>query len=466
MKYYDKIKEKTQRVIVKKILYGLGDASKENLVRLATLIEKLIKDRNKKSVADYKDERGDNIVSVVKKMIKEDRPSIGLIRRILKDIHPNCREKFVENFIINRWLIYKKRKEEFHKKEGVWPPMSVLISPTMRCNLKCEGCYAGNYSKDDDLGFELFDRIVTEAEEMGISLFTILGGEPFVIKDDLFKIAKKHSTSYFQAFTNGTLIDKEVIEKLKEAGNILMNMSVEGFEKETDERRGKGTFKTMMKAMDLLKENKIPFGFSTTVTSKNAELICSDKFIDFMIKKGAYLGWFFLYMPIGSEPNLDLMPTPEQRILLKNTWERMRKEKSIFLVDFWNDAPYVGGCIAGREYIHITSKGDVEPCIFSHFAVDNIKNKSLKEAFTSDFFKGLREREPHSENLYMPCMWIDTPEAGREIWEKFGCYPTHEGADTIVKDPKIIKGLNKYSKRVKELFDPEWEKRKAETKNC
>jgi MoaA/NifB/PqqE/SkfB family radical SAM enzyme len=330
----------------------------------------------------------------------------------------------------------------------------------MRCNLSCIGCYAGNYSKSDDMDYELFDRIISEAETMGVVFFTILGGEPLVLKEDLFRVAKKHSKAYFQFYTNGTLINQEVVDSLKKLGNLLPVISIEGYEKETDYRRGKGIYNKIMKAMDLLKENKVPFGYSVAITNKNAKIVSSDKFVDFMIEKGAFIGWHFLYMPIGSKPDLKLMSTPEQRRMLRDRWIHIRKTKPIFIVDFWNDAPFVGGCIAGKEYVHITSKGDVEPCIFTHFAVDNIKNKPLIDVMKSDFFKELRKRQPYSENLYLPCMWIDHPEVSQEIIKKFNAYPTHPGAEDILKDKKLKAGVKKYSKEVKKLFDPVWKSEK------
>ncbi|MDZ7836561.1 MAG: SPASM domain-containing protein [Actinomycetota bacterium] len=40
----------------------------------------------------------------------------------------------------------------------------------------------------------------------------------------------------------------------------------------------------------------------------------------------------------------------------------------------------------GKNYLHVNVNGDVEPCVFVHFAADNIKEKSLEEVLTSDFF--------------------------------------------------------------------------------
>lgn len=449
------LKELTQKILIKRMISSLSDASNENLLKIAGLFEKLNKD----------DPIYQSILKNVKKAIIENHPSVDYMRRILNDIDTNCRDKFIENLVINGLILRNKKRIEA-VNNGYYVPTAILISPTMRCNLNCVGCYAGNYSKNDDLSYELFDRIISEAEEMGVGIFTILGGEPLVIKKEFFDIAKKHNSSYFQFYTNGTLIDEKTAEEIRALGNILPVISIEGGQKETDERRGKGVYSKVMRAMEILKQKKVPFGYSVAVTNKNAEVVSSDEFLNKMIEKGAYIGWYFLYMPVGIKPDIKLMPTPSQRKMLLDRWKVVRDKKPIFIVDFWNDAPFVGGCIAGKEYTHINSKGDVEPCIFTHFAVDNIKNKPLKEIMMSGFFKELRKRQPFNDNLYMPCMWIDNPKIGKKMIEKFHAYPTHSGAETILNDMKLRTGINKYSKEVKKIYDPLWKEEMKNKKEC
>ena len=79
-----------------------------------------------------------------------------------------------------------------------------------------------------------------------------------------------------------------------------------------------------------------------------------------------YAGW--------NDAAADLLPTPEQRIKMYDSVRRFRATKSLFTMDFQNDAEYVGGCIAGgRRYLHINANGDVDPCVFIHFSNANIK---------------------------------------------------------------------------------------------
>ena len=432
--------------IKKKALAGLikkaTNLSDSQLIKITKFLERTSKDT------------GRDAVKAVRKMIEERSMGYQLIRRIIDNVHPRYKSKLIENLIVQGLLMgYKKKVNADKKGEAV--PTTVLISPTMRCNLKCVGCYAMEYSMKDDLPFEVVDRIVKEGKKMGVALFTMLGGEPFVWPH-MFKLLKKHPDTFFQIYTNSTLINEKVADQLLETANAMPILSIEGFEKRTDERRGKGTYKKIMKAMDILRERKIPFGFSAAVTSKNAEEISSDKFIDFMIEKGAYIGWFFLYMPVGCKPDPKLMPTPKQRLHLYHRDLKIRETKPIFIVDFWNDAPWVGGCIAGKEYLHITSTGDVEPCIFTHMCADNIKNKSLKEVMNSPYFKALRAKQPYSDNLFLPCQWIDHPQVSRDMMKEYRLKCTHPGADDPIKDKKVKAAIDKYSKEVNKLYAPVW----------
>ena len=125
------------------------------------------------------------------------------------------------------------------------------------------------------------------------------------------------------------------------------------------------------------------------------------------------------------------------------------------MADFWNDGPIVRGCMAGgRMYFHVNANGDVEPCVFAHFAVDNINDKTLLEALQSDFFKAIRDNIPYEGNMLRPCMIIDRPDLSRDYCSRFGAKATHEGGETILTD--LSGDVDKYAHGVKELYDPAW----------
>jgi MoaA/NifB/PqqE/SkfB family radical SAM enzyme len=372
--------------------------------------------------------------------------------RTIQGASKNCRRKMVENFIVNYMLFRHVKAREFEAEHGFRPPQLMVISPTMRCNLKCYGCYAGCYTKKDDLPFEVFNRVIEEGKEMGIHFIVISGGEPF-INPDLFPTLERQHDVYFQIYTNGTLIDEKTADELARVGNAMPVISVEGFEQWTDERRGKGTFQKIMTAMRNMRERGVPFGISVTVTRENNELVVGEDFVRFWYEQGAWLGWYFNYVPIGTEPDMSLMPTAEQRRWRRREFERVRTRVPMLVSDFWNDGPLTGGCMAGgRIYLHINCKGDVEPCVFVHFAVDNIKDKSLVECLKSPFFTRIRQGIPYDGNLSRPCMIVDHPEVLREHVAQTGAVPTHPGADSVTT--VLADELDKYAAEYDRICEP------------
>jgi MoaA/NifB/PqqE/SkfB family radical SAM enzyme len=439
------LKNYSTEKIISLLLSMAGNSSNENLVRMTYLMELLPK-------KDYYRER----IRWIRQLIRENHPSIEFPRRILRDLHPNQRDKWISNLAVNHLLSGTNKRKAWLDREGYYPPSTVVISPTMRCNLSCYGCYAGDYDKSLELSREEIDSVLMQMKEMGVYFAVISGGEPF-FKEDIFDIFKKHSDMAFLVFTHGGLIDERMVERLIEVGNVMPAFSLEGYERETDERRGPGHFRKVMHAMDLLREAGLSFCGSFTQTSRNTDIITSPDYIDMLLEKGCSALWLFSYVPVGREPDLSLMPTPEQRDLMRRTTIKFRAEKPMIIVDFWNDGPIISGCIAGgRKYFHINANGDIEPCVFCHFAVDNIRRTTLKEALRSPLFRMIRERQGEHDNLLRPCMLIDHPELGREIFSTEGVYPTHRGAEEVFTG--LSSEMDDYASRYGTIADPAWEK--------
>jgi len=329
---------------------------------------------------------------------------------------------------ISTWTkdMYRRDKAQ---AAGKATPCTVVIEPTDRCNLQCPGCYAKSSVDGHDLPFEQMVQIVEQVIDMGVTLITISGGEPFLREKadrTITRLAEMFPNQGFLVYTNGTLIDEEIAERLGKVGNVFPAISVEGFEHQTDRRRGKGTYELNRRVRQLLAENEVMVGFSATVTRENADSICSDDFIDLRIAEGDMFGWFFLLQPIGRSPRADLMPTPQQRAALREAVYRWRDEgKPIFLGDFWNDGPLVDGCIAGgKYYFHIYANGDISPCVFSPIAVGNIFDiiegktpyRSLDDFVQRNpFFVGFREKQKLIHDRAAPCLLIDHPELFRDL---------------------------------------------------
>ncbi|MBW1707158.1 MAG: radical SAM protein, partial [Deltaproteobacteria bacterium] len=302
---------------------------------------------------------------------------------------------FVKRMLFSPKGEAKEIEDNFETKYGRKPPGFLVIGPTKKCNLHCKGCYASAHSNTaETIPFPILDRIITEKTELWASHFTTwVGGEPTVYRSegkDILDMAERHMDNMFLMYTNGTLIDRKMAKRMADLGNVVPQVSVEGFEKETDERRGRGVFKKILGAFENMREAGVPFGIAMTPMRHNYKLLASDEFIDFYFnQQKATLAWVFQYMPIGRGYSLDLMLTPEQRLRLLDREREILWKKRLFYVDFWNSGPIGSGCIAaGRPdgYFYIDWNGSVMPCPYYQFSPVNIldvyrKGGNLNDAY-------------------------------------------------------------------------------------
>jgi uncharacterized radical SAM superfamily Fe-S cluster-containing enzyme len=103
-------------------------------------------------------------------------------------------------------------------------PATVVIEPTDRCNLGCPGCYAKSTRDGADLSYEQLVGIVEEVIGMGVTLVTLSGGEPFLREREdqvITRLAEKFPDHGFLVYTNGTLIDEAMAQRLGEVGNVF-----------------------------------------------------------------------------------------------------------------------------------------------------------------------------------------------------------------------------------------------------
>jgi MoaA/NifB/PqqE/SkfB family radical SAM enzyme len=334
-----------------------------------------------------------------------------LILSLWSDIDDGVRRRLFENFVINASMIGSPRQIKIRETENCNVPWAILLDPTSACNLHCIGCWAADYGSKMNMSFAQMDDIVRQGKAMGTYFYIFSGGEPLVRKKDVIALCEAHPDCAFLSFTNGTLIDEAFADEMLRVQNFVPAISVEGFEEATDSRRGKGTYAAVVRAMEILKRKKLPFGISCCYTRANTDVIGSEAYFDEMIRLGAKFMWLFTYMPVGKDAVTDLMVTPEQREFMYHQVRAFRKTKPIFTMDFWNDGEFVGGCIAGgRSYLHINANGDIEPCAFIHYSDSSIYNKTLLEAYRSPLFMQYHDSQPFNKNHLRPCPLLDNPE--------------------------------------------------------
>ena len=336
-----------------------------------------------------------------------------LIMNTLQGVDNGVLKAFFVNFFLNANIIGWPIQEKFRKKYNCNIPWAILLDPTSACNLHCTGCWAAEYGNKLNLSFEEIDSIIRQGKELGVYMYIYTGGEPLVRKNDLIRLCEKHSDCQFLAFTNATLIDESFADDMLRVKNFIPAISLEGFETATDGRRGNGVYQKVVRAMNILKEKKLPFGISACYTSQNLDSISSDTFLDQLVEWGARFIWYFHYMPVGNDAVPALLPNPQQREQMYHRIRAIRASKPIFAMDFQNDGEYVGGCIAGgRRYLHINANGDVDPCVFIHYSDSNIRERTLLECLQGPIFMAYHDGQPFNENHLRPCPMLEKGDRG------------------------------------------------------
>ena len=409
-----------------------------------TVLSKMSKDREESflKIVDIAETfYGDTITkeqyeSVRTAMKDPDNRWMIYINRVLDETNPHVAKMAALNLGYEAFFRGTKTIRKNREKYQCNIPWLILFDPTSACNMHCEGCWSGTYGHKHNLSYEDMDKIVTQGKDLGVYLYMMTGGEPLVRKADIIRLAEKHNDVEFSIYTNSTLIDEAFCEEVTRLGNITFQLSIEGTPETNDARRGDGHYEAVMRAMDLLQKHGILFGTSICYTRNNIEAVTSDGFLQMLADKGARFGFYFHYMPVGNNAVSGLLPTPEQRKYMIERIRYIRSDKCnipFYPMDFQNDGEYVGGCIAGgRNYFHINSAGDAEPCVFIHYSNANIHDSSVLEILQSPLFMAYHNGQPFSKNHLRPCPMLENPELLKEFVHKTNAHSTDlESPETV-----------------------------------
>ncbi len=274
----------------------------------------------------------------------------------------------------------------YTKERQLTAPLKISMNITKKCNLRCKQCFSNSAEKlNDELTtneiFQLFD----DMKKHGTFFICIGGGEPFVREDimDILAYGKEIGLA-ISIVTNGTLMTKELIEKLNQLDLDTIWISFEGLEDNHEYLRGKGTFSKALEALELLKEYNSKVAIRVSLNKNNInevrEMIKLAEIYDVDLIR------FTPLMSYGRASQYDLVINQSQYIsFLKEIAEIKSKVEVIFPMNientkFWVD-PSDFGCHCGKEAIWIDERGNYSPCFFfgDDYFIGNIRNESYME---------------------------------------------------------------------------------------
>jgi radical SAM protein with 4Fe4S-binding SPASM domain len=267
-------------------------------------------------------------------------------------------------------------------------------------------------------------KIIEEASLLGVKHIAFTGGEP-LLRDDLLLLLDHTTRRGIQASinTNGSLITKQIAEELLKR-RVFVYLSVDGVGKGHERFREDGSWRCLLKTIEILNEVKIEFATVTTLNKGSYKNI--EKIMDFCASSGSLFSCFLPLMPFdggGIEEELLLSPFEVHEAIRKIDEEARRLKYRIslwcmpFSRRFIRKSRWVriGGC-RNREVLDIGVDGSLLLCDVLDISLSTLRGKSLREAVA----------EFESNKLNQEVSFPELPEECRECEVKAmclgGCY--------------------------------------------
>jgi radical SAM protein with 4Fe4S-binding SPASM domain len=138
---------------------------------------------------------------------------------------------FTENFKIQVLDFATDKRSVWEKKHQLY---SVIFEITPKCNFNCVHCYLHDHHCSEELSHNDIIRIIDILYEKEVLFLTLTGGEIFTRKDflDIYLYAKKKGF-IIELYTNGALLNDEIISVFKKYPPLLVDISLYGSCEET-----------------------------------------------------------------------------------------------------------------------------------------------------------------------------------------------------------------------------------------
>ena len=240
---------------------------------------------------------------------------------------------------------------------------------------------------------------MAEAEELGVFIVILLGGEPLLREELIFSLVQAHPKMFFLLFTGTSCMTGEQARKAN-ASNLLTLVA-------TDDTgcRGRNVRQALGRA-------GAAFGFSAVVSESCADAFSSPEFVTTMAREGCRIGIFLERLPVGRSAAQGYGLSELSRSRFRKTIQDLQAETGLPLNFFPDDEAVLGGCgAAGRNVLHINADGGVEPCPFIHEALETLNDRALSEVLQSPHLSSVRN-VACSRSADYPCALLEPQVIG------------------------------------------------------
>ena len=300
-------------------------------------------------------------------------------------------------------------------------PRLIFWELTKQCNLACVHCRAEAADIDfsGELGTQTIKGVIDDIVSFATPILVLTGGEP-LYREDVFEIASYASEKGLRVAlaTNGTLIDRKMASRIKNAGIARVSISIDGRDASShDGFRGvPGSFDKALEGTVHLNNEGVDFQFNSTITKRNIDQI--EDMLELAEKKGAKAVHLFMLVPVGCGIQIadtDMLPAEKYEETLRWFYERSKQTDMEFKatcaphyyriireearkenrkINFQQDgmAAMTRGCLAGSGVCFISHTGDVQPCGYLPLVAGNVTQNKFKAIWeSSELFNALRD---------------------------------------------------------------------------
>lgn len=271
------------------------------------------------------------------------------------------------------------------------------------CNMNCKMCYVKMNKKEMDaegrmLTCDEWLSIAVQARDAGVLFLLLTGGEPLLYPEFKRLYTELMNMGIILTInTNGTLIDEAWADFFAEHPCRRFNITLYGKDDATYERLcgNPNGFTQIMRAARLLKERKIPFRFSSSLTDDNAdnlpELFHIAEQFDVPLRAASYM---FPAMRKGIAADMQERMSPEAAARATFCTYQLQKDRdeleyairstlaSVYL------PPKVAcahgyTCHAGQSGFWMNWKGELLPCGMMTEPKVSLREHSFREGWKS-----------------------------------------------------------------------------------
>lgn len=198
-----------------------------------------------------------------------------------------------------------------------YTPRLIFWEVTKGCNLRCIHCRATatELMSPNDLPTGKALDIISQIADFGNPILVLSGGEP-LYRHDIFQLAEYATSRGLRAAlaTNGTMVTKDIAQKIKDSGIKRVSISLDGADATThDTFRGiPGAFEAAVYGMKNLQQLGVSVQINTTIARHNAHQL--PDVLDLSRRLGADALHTFLLVPVGCGVDIaaEQMVAPEE----------------------------------------------------------------------------------------------------------------------------------------------------------